>query len=82
MPTIAGKFELVASLSFLDPGAGGRQVQLVMRNTPPGGDFGERSAAATAYLTEVVGASDGDSITVTGDAVNRRVFLVDSAQRT
>jgi hypothetical protein len=52
-----------------------------MRNTPPGGSFEERSAAATAFLTETVEASDGDSITVNGDPLDQGVFLVDSAQR-
>lgn len=81
METVEGTLEIVANQSFLNPSGGGAGIQLVMRNTPPGGSFGQRSAAATAYLTEVVDAGDGDSISVTGDPLNLRVFLVDSAQR-
>jgi hypothetical protein len=80
MSTIDGTLETVANESFLIPKDGGAEVHLVMRNMPPGGDFDERSAAATAYLTETVGAHDSDPITVNGDSLNPHVFLVDSAQ--
>jgi hypothetical protein len=72
MTTIQGKLEIVNNLSFLNPTG----VQLVMRNTPPGGSFDQRAAAATAFLTEVAGARDGDSISVTGDPQDPMVFLV------
>lgn len=83
MAKIDGKLEIVANDSYLKPDGGGAKVQLVMRNTPPGGDFAKRSAAATSYLTKVVRAGDGDSITANGDGdpQDKSVFLLDSAQK-
>lgn len=81
METRQGILEIVANQSFLKQSGGGTEIQLVMRNTPPGGDFAHRSAAATAYLTEVVGAVSGDGVAVTGDIQGEGLFLVDSAKR-
>lgn len=52
-----------------------------MRDTPPGGIFTQRAAAATAILTQSVGASNGSLISVTGDPdpQDATVFLMDSA---
>jgi len=77
MPTIQGTLQIVANLSFLQPSG----VQLVMRDAPPGGSFTQRAAAATAMLTQSVGASNGSTISVTGDPDPRdaTVFLMDSA---
>jgi hypothetical protein len=77
MTTIQGTLQIVANMSFLQPSG----VQLVMRNTPPGGIFTQRAAAATAILTQSVGASNGSLISVTGDPDPHdvTVFLMDSA---
>lgn len=77
--TIQGKLQLVSNLSFLQPTG----VQLVMRNTPPGGSFNQRAAAATALLTQGIGATNDSIISVTGDPdpLNARIFIMDFAVR-
>jgi hypothetical protein len=77
MTTIQGTLQIVTNLSFLQPSG----VQLVMRDTPPGGIFAQRAAAATALLKQSVGASNGSMISVTGDPdpQDPTVFLMDSA---
>jgi hypothetical protein len=77
MTTIQGTLQLIGNLSFLQPTG----VQLVMRNTPPGGDFNQRAAAATAFLTQGIGAGNGTAVSVTGDPdpLDATVFLMDSA---
>jgi len=83
MASMNGALEIVSGESFLQRDGEGEELQLVMRDTPPGGTFEQRSAAATAFLTEVVKVGDGDPITVSGnvDPQNSSVFLMDSAQR-
>jgi hypothetical protein len=78
MTTIQGKLQIVTSLSFLQPSG----VQLVMRDTPSGGTFTQRAAAATAVLTQGVGAANGSMISVTGDPdpQDATIFLMDSAK--
>jgi hypothetical protein len=77
MTTIQGTLQLIGNLSFLQPTG----VQLVMRNTPPGGDSNQRAAAATAFLTQGIGAGNGTAISVTGDLdpLDAAIFLMDSA---
>jgi hypothetical protein len=77
MMSIQGILQLVGNLSFLQPTG----VQLIMRNTPPGGSFNQRAAAATAFLTQGIGAGNGSAISVTGDPdpLDPTVFLMDSA---
>lgn len=77
MTTIQGKLQLIGNLSFIQPAG----CRLIMRDTPPGGNFNQRAAAATALLTQRIGAANGSSVSVTGDPdpVDMDVFLVDSA---
>jgi hypothetical protein len=77
MATIQGRLQIINNLSFLQPSG----VMLVMRNTPPGGTFSQREAAATSILTQSVGAGTGSLISVTGDPdpLDATVFLMDSA---
>ena len=53
-----------------------------MRDTPSGGTFTQRAAAATAVLTQGVGAGNGSMISVTGDPdpQDATIFLMDSAK--
>jgi len=75
METKKGTLEIVGGLSFLKPSG----IQLVMRNTPPGGTFNQRAAAAKPFFA-VIGAGNGSSISVTGDT-SGEVFLIDSATK-
>jgi hypothetical protein len=75
MATIQGTLQIIGNQSFLQPSG----AQLVMRNTPPGGGFDERAAAATVVLTHI--GPNGSMVSVTGDIdpLDDTVFLVDSA---
>jgi|HubBroStandDraft_6_1064221.scaffolds.fasta_scaffold1394462_1 hypothetical protein len=75
METIQGILSILAGESFLNPSG----VKLVMRNTPPGGSEKQRAAAATDFLTRVLGASSGNDVSASGDSQDPTVFLMDNA---